>query len=69
MLFLAARHLSPDEAVARDIASSGGSAEALDEQAVDTHVQSVIDKAGASTSRSTRSGSLARTFSECLWSS
>jgi hypothetical protein len=38
-------------AVAKDIVSAGGSAEAaevdaLDEQAVDKHLQSVIDKAG-----------------------
>ena len=50
-LFLAGRHLAPVEAVAEDLASSGGSAEAaevdaLDEQGVDTHLQSVVDKAG-----------------------
>ena len=42
---------APVEAVAKDIVSTGGSAEAaevdaLDEQAVDKHLQSVIDKAG-----------------------
>jgi len=50
-LFLAGRHLSPVEAVAKDIVSAGGSAEAaqvdaLDEPAIDTHLGSVIDKAG-----------------------
>jgi NAD(P)-dependent dehydrogenase (short-subunit alcohol dehydrogenase family) len=50
-LFLTGRHRAPVEAVAKDIASAGGSAEAaevdaLDEQAVDKHLQSVIDKAG-----------------------
>jgi NAD(P)-dependent dehydrogenase (short-subunit alcohol dehydrogenase family) len=42
---------APVDAVAEDIVSAGGSAEAaevdaLDEQAVDQHLQSVIDKAG-----------------------
>jgi NAD(P)-dependent dehydrogenase (short-subunit alcohol dehydrogenase family) len=50
-LFLAGRHLGPVEAVAEDVAAAGGSAEAaavdaLDEQAVDRHLQSVIEKAG-----------------------
>ena len=50
-LFLTGRLRAPVEAVAKDIVSAGGSAEAaevdaLDEQAVDTHLQSVIDKAG-----------------------
>ena len=50
-LFLTGRHLPPVEAVAKDIVGAGGSAEAsevdaLDEQAVDKHLQSVIDKAG-----------------------
>jgi NAD(P)-dependent dehydrogenase (short-subunit alcohol dehydrogenase family) len=50
-LFLTGRRLAPVEAVAKDIVSAGGSAEAaevdaLDEQAVDKHLQSVIDKAG-----------------------
>jgi NAD(P)-dependent dehydrogenase (short-subunit alcohol dehydrogenase family) len=50
-LFLTGRYLTPVEAVAKDIVSAGGSAEAaevdaLDEQAVDKHLQSVIDKAG-----------------------
>jgi NAD(P)-dependent dehydrogenase (short-subunit alcohol dehydrogenase family) len=49
-LFLTGRLRAPVEAVARDIASAGGSAEAaavdaLDEQAVDRHLQSVIDRA------------------------
>jgi NAD(P)-dependent dehydrogenase (short-subunit alcohol dehydrogenase family) len=50
-LFLTGRLRAPVEAVAKDIGSAGGSAEAaevdaLDEQAVDTHLQSVIAKAG-----------------------
>jgi NAD(P)-dependent dehydrogenase (short-subunit alcohol dehydrogenase family) len=51
LLFLTGRHLAPVEAVARDVAAADGSAaaaevDALDEQAVDTHLQSVIDQAG-----------------------
>jgi NAD(P)-dependent dehydrogenase (short-subunit alcohol dehydrogenase family) len=51
MVFLTGHLRAPVEAVARDIVSAGGSAEAaevdaLDEQAVDEHLQSVIDKAG-----------------------
>jgi NAD(P)-dependent dehydrogenase (short-subunit alcohol dehydrogenase family) len=50
-LFLAGRSLAPVELVAKEIVSAGGSAEAaevdaLDEQALDEHLQSVIDKAG-----------------------
>jgi NAD(P)-dependent dehydrogenase (short-subunit alcohol dehydrogenase family) len=50
-LFLTGRLRTPVAAVAKDIVSAGGSAEAtevdaLDEQAVDKHLQSVIDKAG-----------------------
>src|SRR6266545_2020430 len=50
-LFLTGRHLASVEVVAKDIVSAGGSAEAaevdaLDEQAVDKHLQSVTDKAG-----------------------
>ena len=50
-LFLTGHELAPVEAVAKDIASAGGSADAaevdaLNEQAVDKHLQSVIDKAG-----------------------
>jgi NAD(P)-dependent dehydrogenase (short-subunit alcohol dehydrogenase family) len=50
-LFLTGRLPAPVEAVAKDIVSAGGSAEAaavdaLDEQAVAKHLQSVIDKAG-----------------------
>jgi NAD(P)-dependent dehydrogenase (short-subunit alcohol dehydrogenase family) len=50
-LFLTGRLQAPVEAVAKEIASAGGSAEAaevdaLDEQAVDRHLQSVIDHAG-----------------------
>jgi NAD(P)-dependent dehydrogenase (short-subunit alcohol dehydrogenase family) len=50
-VFVTGRHLAPVEVVAKDVVSAGGSAEAaevdtLDEQAVDKHLQSVIDKAG-----------------------
>jgi NAD(P)-dependent dehydrogenase (short-subunit alcohol dehydrogenase family) len=50
-LFLTGRRLAPVEAATRDIVSAGGSAEAaevnaLDEQAIDTHLQSVVDKVG-----------------------
>jgi NAD(P)-dependent dehydrogenase (short-subunit alcohol dehydrogenase family) len=50
-LFLAGRHLASVEVVAKDVVSAGGSAQAaevdaLDEQAVDEHLQSVIDQAG-----------------------
>jgi NAD(P)-dependent dehydrogenase (short-subunit alcohol dehydrogenase family) len=50
-VFLTGRRRAPVEAVAKDIVSAGGSAQAaevdaLDEQAVDKHLQSVIDKAG-----------------------
>jgi NAD(P)-dependent dehydrogenase (short-subunit alcohol dehydrogenase family) len=50
-LFLTGHLRAPVEAVANDIVSAGGSAEAaevdaLDEQAVDKHLQSMIDKAG-----------------------
>jgi NAD(P)-dependent dehydrogenase (short-subunit alcohol dehydrogenase family) len=50
-LFLTGRHRAPVEVVVKDIVSAGGSADAaevdaLDEQAVDKHLQSVIDKEG-----------------------
>src|SRR5258708_38088023 len=50
-LFLTGRLRAPVDAVAKNIVSTGGSAEAtevdaLDEQAVDKHLQSVIEKAG-----------------------
>jgi NAD(P)-dependent dehydrogenase (short-subunit alcohol dehydrogenase family) len=50
-VFLTGRHRASVEAVAEDIVSAGGSAnaaevDALDEKAVDKHLQSVIDKAG-----------------------
>jgi NAD(P)-dependent dehydrogenase (short-subunit alcohol dehydrogenase family) len=50
-LFLTGRDLAPVEAVAKEVVSVGGSAaaaevDALDEQAVDKHLQSVIDEAG-----------------------
>lgn len=50
-VFLTGRRGASVEAVAKEISSAGGSAEAaevdaLDEKAVDDHLQSVIDKAG-----------------------
>ena len=50
-VFLTGRALAPLEAVAREIRSTGGSAEvaevdALDEKVVDKHLQSIIDKVG-----------------------
>jgi NAD(P)-dependent dehydrogenase (short-subunit alcohol dehydrogenase family) len=50
-LFLTGRLQAPVEVVAKDVVSAGGSAEAaevdaLDEQAVGSHLQSVIDRAG-----------------------
>jgi NADP-dependent 3-hydroxy acid dehydrogenase YdfG len=73
-VFLAGRLGAPVEAVARDIVSAGGSAEAaevdaLDEQAVDRHLQSVTGKRAASISRSTRPASRIRRFWVCPWPS
>ena len=67
------RQRAPVEALATEIVSAGGSAEAaevdaLNEQAVDRHLQSVIDKAGASISRSTQSACRGRPFWVCRWS-
>ena len=50
-LFLTGHRLAPVEAVARDIVTAGGVAEAaevdaVDEQAIDRHLQSVMAKAG-----------------------
>jgi NAD(P)-dependent dehydrogenase (short-subunit alcohol dehydrogenase family) len=50
-LFLTGRRRAPVEAVAEDVVAAGGSADAavvdaLDEQAVDEHLRSVIDRAG-----------------------
>ena len=50
-VFLTGRTLAPVELVAKQIVSGGGSADAaevdaLDEQAIDTHLRSVIDVAG-----------------------
>jgi NAD(P)-dependent dehydrogenase (short-subunit alcohol dehydrogenase family) len=50
-LFLTGRDRASVDAVANDVVSAGGSAiaaqvDALDEQAIDTHLQSVIDSAG-----------------------
>ena len=51
ILLLTGRHLAPVDVVAKGVVSAGGSAEAaevdtLDPNAVDTHLQSVIDTAG-----------------------
>jgi NADP-dependent 3-hydroxy acid dehydrogenase YdfG len=74
-LFLTGRHLAPVEVVAKDIVSAGGSAEgaevdALDEQAVDEHLRSVIEKAGR-VDISLNAGREPRreTSWVCLWSS
>jgi NAD(P)-dependent dehydrogenase (short-subunit alcohol dehydrogenase family) len=50
-LYLTGHRLAPVEAVAEDIVAAGGSAQAaevdaLDEQAIDQHLQAVIDRAG-----------------------
>ena len=50
-LFVTGRLREPVEAVAKEIVSAGGSAEAaaidaLDERAIDKHLQSVVDRAG-----------------------
>jgi NAD(P)-dependent dehydrogenase (short-subunit alcohol dehydrogenase family) len=50
-LLLTGRQLAPVQAVAKEIVAAGGSAEAapvdaLDEQAIDQHLQSVVDTAG-----------------------
>jgi NAD(P)-dependent dehydrogenase (short-subunit alcohol dehydrogenase family) len=50
-VYLTGHQLAPVEAVAKEVVSAGGSAEAadvdaLDEQAVDEHLRSVIDQAG-----------------------
>ena len=50
-VFLTGRRLAPLEAVAREIVSAGGAAEAaevdaLDERAVDQHLRAAVDKAG-----------------------
>jgi NAD(P)-dependent dehydrogenase (short-subunit alcohol dehydrogenase family) len=51
-VFLTGRRLAPVEAVAKEVVAAGGSADAaevdaLDEQAVDEHLDSVIDTAGS----------------------
>jgi NAD(P)-dependent dehydrogenase (short-subunit alcohol dehydrogenase family) len=45
-LFLTGRHLGPVEAVAKDIGAEAAEVDALDEQALDTHLRSVADAAG-----------------------
>jgi NADP-dependent 3-hydroxy acid dehydrogenase YdfG len=72
-LFLTGRHLAPVEAVAKEVVAAGGSAEAaevdaLDEKAVDQHLQSVTDKAGRVDISFTRSASRTRGFGR-PWSS
>jgi NAD(P)-dependent dehydrogenase (short-subunit alcohol dehydrogenase family) len=73
-LFVTGNRRAPVQAVADDIVSTGGSAEAgtidaLDEVAVDQHLQYVVDRAGSVASRSTRSGSRTRRSSAYRWSS
>jgi NAD(P)-dependent dehydrogenase (short-subunit alcohol dehydrogenase family) len=73
-VFLTGRHLAPVEVVAKDVVSAGGSAEAaevdaLDEQAVDEHLQSVIDKAGRVDISFHAVGIPNGRFWVCLWSS
>jgi NADP-dependent 3-hydroxy acid dehydrogenase YdfG len=73
-LFLTGRKLAPVEAVAKDVVSAGGSAEAaqvdaLDEQAVDKHLQSVIDKAGHLDISFDAIGIPVRSFWVSLWPS
>jgi NAD(P)-dependent dehydrogenase (short-subunit alcohol dehydrogenase family) len=51
MVFLTGHNVAPVELVAKEVVAGGGSAEAaevdaLDEQALDKHLQSVIEKAG-----------------------
>jgi hypothetical protein len=67
-LFLTGRSLTPVEVVAKEIIAAGGSAEAaevdaLDEQAVDKHLQSVIDQAGRIDISFNAVGIQVRTFS------
>jgi len=50
-VFLTGHRLAPVEVISREISAAGGSAEAvevnaLDEKAIDTHLQSVMDRAG-----------------------
>ena len=50
-LFLTGRHRSPVDSVSQEVIASGGVAEtaevdALDEEAVDKHLQSVLDETG-----------------------
>jgi NAD(P)-dependent dehydrogenase (short-subunit alcohol dehydrogenase family) len=50
-VFVTGRQLAPVERVAKEIASAGGSiaaaeVDALDERAIDAHLQSIIDRAG-----------------------
>jgi NADP-dependent 3-hydroxy acid dehydrogenase YdfG len=71
-LFLAGRNLASVEAAATDVAAAGGSAEAaevdaLDEQAVDGHLQSVIEKTGRVDISFKRSASQIRRV-VCPWS-
>src|SRR4029450_7759164 len=50
-VFLTGRYRAPVDVVAKEVIAAAGSAEAgevdaLDEQAIDAHLQSVVDKAG-----------------------
>jgi hypothetical protein len=64
-VFPTGHYLASVKVLAKEIEADGGSAEAaevdaLDEQAVNEHLQSVIDRRAASISRSTRSASRTR---------
>src|SRR5262244_1199099 len=72
-LFLTGHRLAPVEAIAKDIVAGGGSAEAaevdaLDEPAVDKHLQSVMDKAGRVDISFNAVGIPDTKIWECLWS-
>jgi hypothetical protein len=71
--FFTGRKKGAVDAVASDIVTAGGSAEsaevdALDERAIDRHLQSVIDKAGCVDVAFNAIGIPVRTFWVCLWS-
>ncbi|SRR6266536_286761 len=72
-LFLTGRSLAPVEVVAKEIVAAGGSAgaaevDALDEQAVDEHLQTVIDNAVRVDISFNASASRTRTSSPYRWS-
>jgi NAD(P)-dependent dehydrogenase (short-subunit alcohol dehydrogenase family) len=73
-VFLTGRRLAPVEAVASDVVAAGGSAgaaqvDALDEQAVDEHLQSVIETAGRLDISFNAVGYRTRRFWVSRWSS